>query len=191
VYCYKFQRKDIFNVDETGCTTVQNSVQVVAPTGVKQVGAITGANDRGQLVTVCCTVSAVVSNRRCKKDTRTWKSRKKHPSLLKRCWWRRRRKKATWVKIYDLRKQLLINLVLCPYKNRVDSYNNLPSHLYQVVHHVTPSPISSAHNGRTLIVRDSAKQLNILFMIIVVEKYFECGCMTRRIGLGLLTICLV
>jgi hypothetical protein len=46
---YRFEAKDIYNVDETGCTTVQDAVKVVAPTGVKQVGAITGGDDRGKL----------------------------------------------------------------------------------------------------------------------------------------------
>jgi len=50
---------------------------------------------------------------------------------------------------------------------------------------------ASAHDGHTLIARDSATQQNILFVSIVVEKCIDCGCMTRRIGLGLHTICLV
>ena len=41
-----------------GCTTVQKPSKVIASTGVKQVGAIVSA-ERGQLVTVCCTVSAI------------------------------------------------------------------------------------------------------------------------------------
>ena len=35
-----FEAKDIFNVDETGCTTVQKPRNVVSEKGVKQVGAI-------------------------------------------------------------------------------------------------------------------------------------------------------
>jgi hypothetical protein len=55
---YKFEPKDIYNIDETGCTTVQKPGKVLAQTGVKQVGAITSA-ERGQLVTVCCAVNAI------------------------------------------------------------------------------------------------------------------------------------
>jgi len=47
----------IFNVDETGVTTVQTPKQVVAEKGKKQVGAITSA-ERGELVTVVCAVNA-------------------------------------------------------------------------------------------------------------------------------------
>lgn len=54
---YAFGPNDIFNVDETGCTTVQKPGKVLAEKGVKQVGAITSA-ERGQLVTICCAVSA-------------------------------------------------------------------------------------------------------------------------------------
>lgn len=54
---YSFQAKDIFNIDETGCTTVQKSGKVVAPTGSKQVGALSSA-ERGQTVTLCCAVNA-------------------------------------------------------------------------------------------------------------------------------------
>jgi len=55
---YKFEATDIWNVDETGCTTVQKPPKVIAETGIKQVGALT-SSERGQLVTVCCAVSAV------------------------------------------------------------------------------------------------------------------------------------
>jgi transposase-like protein len=34
---YNFEAKDIYNVDETGCITVQKTGKVVAPTGLKQV----------------------------------------------------------------------------------------------------------------------------------------------------------
>ena len=47
----------IFNIDETGCMTVQQSGKVVAPTGAKQVGALASA-ERGQTVTLCCAVNA-------------------------------------------------------------------------------------------------------------------------------------
>ena len=48
---------DIYNTDETGCTTV---AAVVTEKGKKQVGAITSA-ERGDLVTVMYTVSAIGS----------------------------------------------------------------------------------------------------------------------------------
>lgn len=47
----------IFNMDETGCTTVQKPKQVLARQGQKQVGSIT-SGERGELTTVVCTVSA-------------------------------------------------------------------------------------------------------------------------------------
>jgi len=52
-----FQPEDIFNCDETGCTTVQHPNQVVTQQGRKQVGSLTSA-ERGELVTVVYTVSA-------------------------------------------------------------------------------------------------------------------------------------
>ncbi|XP_026019298.1 uncharacterized protein LOC113019676 [Astatotilapia calliptera] len=54
---YKFPPNMIFNVDETGVTTVQTPKQVVAEKGKKQVGSITSA-ERGELVTVVCAVNA-------------------------------------------------------------------------------------------------------------------------------------
>lgn len=50
----------IYNVDETGLTTVQKPVKVIAARGSKQVGQITSA-ERGSLVTVCCAVNAAGS----------------------------------------------------------------------------------------------------------------------------------
>ena len=47
----------IWNLDETGCTTVSEPPAVVAGKGVKQVGGIT-SGERGQLVTMCSAVSA-------------------------------------------------------------------------------------------------------------------------------------
>ena len=47
----------IWNVDETGCTTVQKPRKIIAATGAKQAGAIVSA-ERGQLVTLCCDISA-------------------------------------------------------------------------------------------------------------------------------------
>lgn len=55
---YNYQPQDIYNVDETGLTTVQKPVKVIAGKGTKQVGRITSA-ERGTLITVCCAVNAV------------------------------------------------------------------------------------------------------------------------------------
>jgi len=55
---YKFEAHQIFNLDETGITTVQNPGKVVAQKGKKQIGAITSA-ERGTLVTMCLAVNAV------------------------------------------------------------------------------------------------------------------------------------
>jgi len=49
---YKFEAHQIFNLDETGITTVQNPSKVVAQKGKKQIGAITSA-ERGTLVNMC------------------------------------------------------------------------------------------------------------------------------------------
>lgn len=49
--------QNIYNVDETGVTTVQAPGKIIATKGRKQVGAITSA-ERGTLVTVCFAVSA-------------------------------------------------------------------------------------------------------------------------------------
>ena len=54
---YKFPPDRIYNMDETGCTTVQKPKQVIAQQGQKQVGSIT-SGERGELTTVACTISA-------------------------------------------------------------------------------------------------------------------------------------
>lgn len=54
----KFQAKDIWNVDETGVTTVQRPNRIVAKRGTKQVGAITSA-ERGTLVTISIFINAI------------------------------------------------------------------------------------------------------------------------------------
>ena len=46
----------VWNLDETGCTTVQKPCGVVAGKGLKQVGGIT-SGERGQLVTMCAAVN--------------------------------------------------------------------------------------------------------------------------------------
>ena len=55
---HKLGPADIWNMDETGVTTVQKPDKVVARRGFKQVGSITSA-ERGTLVTVACAVSAI------------------------------------------------------------------------------------------------------------------------------------
>lgn len=52
-----FKASDIWNVDETGITTVQKPSKIVAKKGVKQVGAIT-SGERGVLVTLTVAVCA-------------------------------------------------------------------------------------------------------------------------------------
>ena len=47
----------IWNMDETGVTTVQRLDKVISRRGQKQVGAVTSVK-RGQLMTLACTASA-------------------------------------------------------------------------------------------------------------------------------------
>jgi len=54
---YQFEPKDIWNMDETGVTTVQKPSKIVAQKGIKQVGAVTSA-ERGRLVTVAVAINA-------------------------------------------------------------------------------------------------------------------------------------
>ncbi|KAJ8941867.1 hypothetical protein NQ314_010261 [Rhamnusium bicolor] len=53
----KFEPSRIYNVDETGITTVQQPPKILAPKGVKQIGGMTSA-ERGVLVTVICCINA-------------------------------------------------------------------------------------------------------------------------------------
>lgn len=55
---YKLGPEAIYNIDETGLTTVQRTQRVIAPKGTKQVGQATSA-ERGSLVTVCCGINAI------------------------------------------------------------------------------------------------------------------------------------
>lgn len=55
---YKIEPHNIFNVDETGVTTVQTPGKVLATTGVKQVGALS-SYQRGTLVILCVAVNAI------------------------------------------------------------------------------------------------------------------------------------
>ncbi|XP_041377445.1 uncharacterized protein LOC121389863 [Gigantopelta aegis] len=57
---HKFECHDIYNCDETGCTTVSPPENIVAKQGVKQVGSITSA-EKGQLVTAVYTINAAGS----------------------------------------------------------------------------------------------------------------------------------
>ncbi|KAB0790097.1 hypothetical protein PPYR_15584 [Photinus pyralis] len=54
---YKFEFHNVYNVDETGLTTVQKPSKVIAKRGTKQVGAMT-SGERGQLVTMALAVNA-------------------------------------------------------------------------------------------------------------------------------------
>lgn len=54
---YKFQIQDVYNMDETGLTTVQRPTKIIAKKGTKQVGAIT-SGERGQHVTMALAVNA-------------------------------------------------------------------------------------------------------------------------------------
>ena len=54
---YNFEKNDIYNMDETGVTTVQTPNRVIARRGKKQIGALT-SQERGTLVTCAVAVSA-------------------------------------------------------------------------------------------------------------------------------------
>ncbi|XP_014473025.1 PREDICTED: histone-lysine N-methyltransferase SETMAR-like [Dinoponera quadriceps] len=56
---YRYELKDIYNVDETGITTIQKSNKIIANRGTKQVEALTSA-ERENLVTVTCAINAIV-----------------------------------------------------------------------------------------------------------------------------------
>jgi len=55
---HHFEPQDIYNMDETGVTTVHKPDRIVAKRGARQVGAITSA-ERGMLVTVAAAVNAL------------------------------------------------------------------------------------------------------------------------------------
>ncbi|KAJ8897007.1 hypothetical protein PR048_002353 [Dryococelus australis] len=54
---YHFLPNKIFNLDETGISTVLPSPKIIAETGKKQVGQVV-ARECGELVTVCCIIAA-------------------------------------------------------------------------------------------------------------------------------------
>ncbi|XP_031328877.1 uncharacterized protein LOC116159918 [Photinus pyralis] len=53
-----FEPQDIYNMDETGVTTVQRPDRVVARRGIRQVGSVTSA-ERGTLVTIAFAANAI------------------------------------------------------------------------------------------------------------------------------------
>lgn len=53
----KFSAHQIWNLDETGVTTVQKATKVLATKGVKQLGQI-ASQERGSLITICCCINA-------------------------------------------------------------------------------------------------------------------------------------
>lgn len=55
---HRFGPESIYNIDETGLSTVQRTQKVIALRGTKQVGQVTSA-ERGTLVTVCCGINAL------------------------------------------------------------------------------------------------------------------------------------
>lgn len=54
---YKFEAENIYNVDETGVTTVPMTEKIIAPKGQKRVGSMISW-ERGKNVTVICAMSA-------------------------------------------------------------------------------------------------------------------------------------
>lgn len=54
----KYGPESIWNVDETGVSTVQRPSKVVAGKGTKQVGSVV-SQERGTLVTLCCAANAI------------------------------------------------------------------------------------------------------------------------------------
>ncbi|XP_046659128.1 jerky protein homolog-like isoform X1 [Homalodisca vitripennis] len=55
---HNFPPERLYNVDESGITTVHNPVKVVAGKGVKQVGSVT-SGERGLNTTIICAVNAI------------------------------------------------------------------------------------------------------------------------------------
>lgn len=55
---HSFEPQNIYNIDETGVSTVQKPTKVIAKKGTKQVGSVT-SQERGTLVTLCVAVNAV------------------------------------------------------------------------------------------------------------------------------------
>ena len=57
---YNFPARRIYNVDETGISNVQNTVNILGPKGQKQVGTVM-SGERGKNVTEVCAFSAAGS----------------------------------------------------------------------------------------------------------------------------------
>ena len=55
---YQFSPENIWNIDETGVTTVHKPTRVIAQKSEKQVGEAT-SSERGTLITVCDAVNAI------------------------------------------------------------------------------------------------------------------------------------
>lgn len=55
---FSFSPSDVYNMDETGLTTVQKPKKIIAKKGSKQVGAVT-SGERGTLVTMALAVNAI------------------------------------------------------------------------------------------------------------------------------------
>lgn len=55
---FTFGPESIYNIDETGVTTVHKPGKIIANKGSKQVSKATSA-ERGQLVTICAAISAI------------------------------------------------------------------------------------------------------------------------------------
>ncbi|XP_072392095.1 uncharacterized protein [Diabrotica undecimpunctata] len=58
---YQFPPERIWNIDETGLTTVHKPAKIIAVKGSKQVSKITSA-ERGELVTVCAEINSAESH---------------------------------------------------------------------------------------------------------------------------------
>lgn len=57
VHKYNIERTEIYNMDETGTSSVQKSVQILAPKCEKLEGWVT-SSERGRNITVMCCMSA-------------------------------------------------------------------------------------------------------------------------------------
>ena len=55
---YKFEPQNIFNIDESGLTTVQKPGRIIAEKELKQVSKMTSA-ERGTLITICAAINAI------------------------------------------------------------------------------------------------------------------------------------
>ncbi|XP_077971387.1 uncharacterized protein LOC144425721 [Styela clava] len=54
---HKFEAQDVYNINETGCHTVQKPESIVTEKGVKQIGSVI-SSERGELVTVVNAINA-------------------------------------------------------------------------------------------------------------------------------------